>query len=191
MTSVDAYPASQIRRRRASPAEMEERAEFLIAYAAKHGPVTVRQLYYQAEVHGLPGIDKTQSGYNKVQWQVLGLRRAGRLDYDHVADMTRWMRKPSTHNSVESILKAAAATYRKALWNDVEEYVEIWVEKDALAGVIYPVTAEYDVPLMVARGFSSETFVTSQSPGATAMIAHITSTISETSIAPARMLPDR
>jgi hypothetical protein len=30
--------------------------------------------------------------------------------------------------------------------------------KDALAGVIFPVTAKYDVGLMVARGFSSETF---------------------------------
>ena len=26
-------------------------------------------------------------------------------------------------------------------------YVEIWLEKDALAGVVYPVTSMYDVPL--------------------------------------------
>jgi hypothetical protein len=39
----------------------EERAEFLIDYAAKHHPVTVRGLYYRAEVAGLPGIDKTES----------------------------------------------------------------------------------------------------------------------------------
>jgi hypothetical protein len=44
------------------------------------------------------------------------------------------------------------------LWNDAKEYVEIWCEKDALAGVIYPITSLYDVPLMVTRGFSSETF---------------------------------
>ena len=37
-------------------------------------------------------------------------------------------------------------------------FVEVWLDKDALAGVIYPVTAENDVPLMSYRGFSSETF---------------------------------
>ena len=61
------YPASPIKRRKATRAEMEERAKFLIAYAREHGPVTVRGLYYQAEVHGLPGIDKTDNGYNRVQ----------------------------------------------------------------------------------------------------------------------------
>ena len=44
------------------------------------------------------------------------------------------------------------------LWSDTRDYVEVWCEKDALAGVIYPITAEYDVPLMVARGYASETF---------------------------------
>ena len=60
---------------------MEARAAFLIAYARAHHPVTVRGLYYQAEVHGVPGIDKTDAGYDKVQAQVLKLRRAGRLNY--------------------------------------------------------------------------------------------------------------
>jgi hypothetical protein len=48
--------------------------------------------------------------------------------------------------------------YRKALWRDSGVYVEVWCEKDALAGVIYPITSLYDAPLMVTRGFSSETF---------------------------------
>ncbi|MBC7286134.1 hypothetical protein, partial [Hoeflea sp.] len=61
---------------------MEERARFLIDYAVEHGPVSVRGLYYQAEVHEVPGIDKTESGYNKVQTQCLKLRREGRLPYN-------------------------------------------------------------------------------------------------------------
>ena len=43
--------------------------------------MTVRQLYYRAEVEGLPGIDKTESGYDKIQRQVLLLRRTGLLPY--------------------------------------------------------------------------------------------------------------
>jgi hypothetical protein len=137
---------------------MEERAEFLIRYAEEHGPVTVRQLYYQAEVHGLPGIDKDDASYDKVQHQVLKLRREGRLDYDHIADMTRWMRKPRSFDGVEQALADTARLYRKNLWKDADDYVEVWCEKDALAGTILPVTSAYDVPLMVARGFASETF---------------------------------
>src|SRR5215813_8040015 len=36
---------------------------------------------------------------------------------------------------------------------------EIWLEKDALSGVVYPVTSMYDVPLMVARGYASLSFL--------------------------------
>jgi hypothetical protein len=152
------YVASHIRRR-ATQAEMEDRAKFLIAYAEEHGPVTVRGLYYQAEVNGLSGITKDEGDYNKIQQQVLKLRRNGRLAYADIADLTRWMRKPTTFDSVEEALWNTARAYRKALWSDTKDYVEIWCEKDALAGVIHPITSEYDVPLMVTRGFSSETFV--------------------------------
>jgi len=132
---------------------MEARARFLIGYARRHGPVSARGLYYQAEVAKVSGIDKQETSYRKVQRQVLLLRRDGRLPYRHIADATRWMRKPTTHDNVEAALKATAQLYRKNLWLDAADYVEIWVEKDALAGVIYPVTSLYDTPLMVTRGF--------------------------------------
>src|SRR5262249_38860542 len=71
----------------------------------------------------------------------------------------RWQRKPHTFDSVEEALKQTAALYRKSLWTDADSYVEVWLEKDALAGVIYPVTSMYDVPLMVARGYASLSFL--------------------------------
>jgi hypothetical protein len=155
-TSV--YDASPVKRRRATKAEMEERARFLLGYAAKHGPVTVRGLYYQAEVAGVPGTDKTDNAYARVQRQVLALRRAKRMPYDHIADATRWMRKPRSYDGVAEALAATAHLYRRSLWRDALEYVEIWLEKDAIAGTVYPVTSENDVPLMVTRGYCSETF---------------------------------
>jgi hypothetical protein len=159
MTAAELYDASPVsRHHRATRAEMEERGRFLIAYAARHGPVTVRQLYYRAVVEGIAGIDKTEAGYTRVQRQVLALRRAKRLRYEHIADATRWMRKPDTFDSVQEALSETARLYRKSLWREADEYVEVWCEKDALAGVVNPVTQAYDVPLMVTRGFSSETF---------------------------------
>lgn len=152
------YAASPAKKRRATQEEMEARATFLLAYAREHGPVTVRQLYYVAEVHGIPGITKNDGDYDKVQRQVLKLRRAGRMSYSAIADATRWIRKPRTYDSIEDALAETAALYRRDIWNQHPEHVEVWVEKDALAGVIYPITSMYGVPLMVSRGFSSETF---------------------------------
>jgi hypothetical protein len=146
--------------KRADREEMEERAQFFIKYAAAMAPVTIRQLYYQATVQGIPGITKErESDYKKVARQVLMLRRSGRLPYAHIADATRWVRRPRTFDGWEAALQNTAATYRKNLWADREERVEIWLEKDALAGVVAPITEEYDVPLMVSRGHASETYV--------------------------------
>ena len=51
--------------------------------------------------------------------------------------MTRWMRKPRSFDGVEDAINDTARLYRKALWTDAETYVEVWCEKDALAGTIY------------------------------------------------------
>src|SRR5262249_60707781 len=86
------------------------------------------------------------------------MRRAGVLRSDWLADNTRWQRKPKTFGGVEEALRDTARLYRKALWHDADCYVEVWLEKDALAGAILPVTSLYDVPLIVARGYSSLSF---------------------------------
>ena len=152
------YDPSPIKRKRATKKDMEERAQFLISYAREHSPVTVRQLYYAAEVAEVSGIDKTEGSYKKVQGQVLKLRREGRLDYGHIADNSRWMRSGKTYGSPLEAALEISRSYRKALWADKEERVEVWIEKDALAGVIWPIAYDYDVHLAVTRGFCSETF---------------------------------
>lgn len=129
---------------------MEARREALLDIIAVGRPMTVRQVFYQATVRGL--VEKAESGYGKVQADLTVMRRARELPYDWLADNTRWQRKPRTFDSVEDALRNTAAFYRKALWNEADSYVEIWLEKDALAGVVYPVTSMYDVPLMVADG---------------------------------------
>ena len=50
-------------------------------------------------------------------------------------------------------------SYRRAVWNGLPCRVFIVLEKDALAGVVGDVTEEYDVPLLITRGFSSLSFV--------------------------------
>ena len=87
------------------------------------------------------------------------LRRAGTVPFGWLADSTRWQRKPETFSSIEEALEDTVRLYRKALWADADGYVEFWLEKDALAGVVYPITSKFDVPLMVARGYASLSFL--------------------------------
>jgi len=155
--SEPVYQASPIKRGRSTKVEVEARRQALYDIVAAMRPMTVRQVYYQATVHGI--VDKTEAGYTKVQTDLVLMRRAKTLPYDWLADNTRWQRKPNTFNSVQAALDETAKFYRKALWNEVNAYVEIWLEKDALAGVIMPVTSKYDVPLMVARGYASLSFL--------------------------------
>lgn len=120
-------------------------------------PMTVRQVFYQATVRGL--VDKTEGGYAKVQTDLAIMRRTSMLPYHWLADNTRWQRKPQTFDSIEQALLDTAKFYRKSLWSDAESYVEVWLEKDALSGVVMPITSLYDVPLMVARGYASLSFL--------------------------------
>jgi hypothetical protein len=156
------HAASLIRRRsdgRALPsrAEVEARRAALLAIVAEGRPMTVRQVFYQATIHGL--VAKSEHGYERVGADLTVLRRRGELPWDWLADNTRWQRRPQTFDSVEAALRDTAKFYRKALWNDADAYVEMWIEKDALAGVVYPITDQYDVPLMVARGYASLSFL--------------------------------
>src|SRR5215469_6725067 len=157
MTAAPVYQASPIKRARATKAEVAARREALLDIIEAGRPMTVRQVFYQATVHGL--VEKAESGYGKIQTDLTVMRRAGELPYDWLADNTRWQRKPRTFDSVEDALKETARFYRKNLWTDADAYAEIWLEKDALSGVIYPVTSMYDVPLMVARGYASLSFL--------------------------------
>jgi hypothetical protein len=153
----EVYPAGLIKRHRATKTEIRLRRDSLFEIVSAMKPMTVRQVFYQASIRGI--VDKSEAGYNKVQNDLVEMRRAGVLPYDWLADNTRWQRKPRTFNSVQQALSDTARLYRKALWTDADAYVEVWLEKDALSGVVLPVTSLYDVPLMVARGYASLSFL--------------------------------
>jgi hypothetical protein len=121
-------------------------------------PMTVRQVFYRLVSNGVIG--KTEGEYKSTVVRLLGrMRREGAIPFHWIADNTRWMRKPRTWSSLESMLKRTAEAYRRSVWDNQDAYVEVWLEKDALSGVLYDETEAWDVPLMVVRGFSSITFL--------------------------------
>jgi hypothetical protein len=121
-------------------------------------PMTVRQVFYRLVSTGV--IDKREGEYKSTVVRLLGeMRRAGEIPFSWIADSTRWMRKPKSYSSLESMLKRTAEAYRRSVWDNQDCYVEIWLEKDALSGVLYQETSSWDVPLMVTRGYPSLSFL--------------------------------
>jgi hypothetical protein len=152
-----AYRSSPIRRERGSKAEYEARRAALYDIVAAQSPMTVRQVFYQATVRNL--IEKTEAGYSKIQWDLTVMRKAGDLPFEWIEDGTRSVFKPTTYPNIAAALQETAKDYRKDLWVDADAFVEVWIEKDALTNVIYPVTGQYDVPLRPARGYASLSFL--------------------------------
>lgn len=154
MTEV--YGSGRIKRGRATRDEMETRYVALAEIVRQNQPTGIRFTYYTATTKGL--VPKTQSGYEKVQRAILKLRRDGTIPWSWIVDTNRWMRKPETWGSLDEMLADAAASYRRALWRDSEAAVEVWCESESVAGVLYPVTAKWDVPLYPIKGQTSDSF---------------------------------
>jgi hypothetical protein len=83
----------------------------------------------------------------------------GELPFEWIVDNTRWKRRTTTYTDTEHAMRSLATRYRRDLWHDAKAYVEVWVEKDALAGTFADITEKSDVPLMVAKGYSSISFL--------------------------------
>ena len=125
---------------------------------AENHPMTVRQVFYQLVSLGF--VAKTDTEYKSTVIRLLTeMRRSETIPFGWIADNTRWMRKPASFSSLEQALKRTAELYRRSIWDSQDVYVEVWLEKDALSGVLYDVTARWDVPLMVTRGYPSLTFL--------------------------------
>jgi hypothetical protein len=144
-------------------------------------PMTVRQVFYQLVSRGVNAKTETEykgtvgrlltemrllwhrrygdSGFWDFDFETAVRAAAWGIPFEGIADNTRWMRKPNSFTGPEAALNYWANAYRRDLWADTDAYVEVWLEKEALAGVVVDVTAEYDVPLMVTRGYPSLSFV--------------------------------
>ena len=116
--------------------------------------MTARTVYYQALGKNL--IESGQKFYKKCVKLITYGRRAGLIDWDAIVDPTRVPRRPSFFDSFKDLVKAAIGSYRLDRWKNQDYYVEVFLEKEALAGVIQPLTNEYDIYLNVNRGYTSD-----------------------------------
>lgn len=116
--------------------------------------LTLRQLYYQFVARGLiPNSDKE---YGNLGTIINNGRLAGLIDWNAIVDRTRTLRKNSHFDNPQDILKTAADSYRINTRATQDYYLEVWVEKDALIGVVEPICSSLDVPCFSCRGYVSQ-----------------------------------
>lgn len=116
--------------------------------------LTLRQLYYQLVSRDL--LANLPKNYKKLGEAVSDGRLAGLIDWDAIEDRVRRPDIPSEWDNIGDLIDGALDVFRLPRWKGQGTYCEVWVEKDALAGVLHPVTEELHVTLMVNRGYSSQ-----------------------------------
>ena len=116
--------------------------------------LTIRQLYYQFVSKDL--IPNKQSEYDKLGNIINKARLAGLVDWEAIEDRTRNLERLAHWSSPTEIVEACVRSFRLSRWETQEHRVEVWIEKDALLGVISGVCEEYDVPYFSCRGYVSQ-----------------------------------
>ena len=123
-------------------------------YQAQGFVLTLRQLYYQFVARDL--LPNTQRAYGRLGAILNRARLAGLIDWDAIEDRTRNLRKLSSWSSPRDIIAACAAQFRYDKWEDQSRRVEVWIEKDALVGVVEGVCERNQVPYFACRGYTSQ-----------------------------------
>lgn len=123
-------------------------------YQAQGFKLTLRQTYYQLVARAL--IPNTVQSYKGLGEVVNDGRLAGLIDWDAIEDRTRNLQSGSHWSSPHSIVRACAGQYAVDLWEYQENYVECWIEKEALVGVIEGVCTQMDTPYFACRGYTSQ-----------------------------------
>ena len=116
--------------------------------------LTLRQLYYQFVSRGW--IPNSLKSYKRLGSIVNDARMAGLIDWLFLEDRTRNLQRLSRWDDPGDVIKSAAESYHIDLWEGQEYRVEVWIEKDALVGVIEGICDKWDVPFFSCRGYVSQ-----------------------------------
>jgi hypothetical protein len=151
------YVVTPVKRLRRTNTELDVLDTAIHEACATEHPVTLRGVFYRVVSAG--AVEKSEAGYRVVGRQLLKLRRGRAIPYNWITDGTRLRLKPDSWSDLDQMLADAAESYRRALWDDQDVQIIVLSEKDAITGVVHPVTDAWDIELCIVRGFSSETFV--------------------------------
>jgi hypothetical protein len=136
--------------------DLIKQANSIVAeYMAEDYRLTIRQLYYQFVARNI--IQNKPVEYTKLCNLVVNARLAGLIDWDAIIDKTRSTESNIHFSSLGSILSLTAQTYQLDTRATQKYYLEIWIEKEALVGVIEPTCRDLDITYLACRGYISLT----------------------------------
>jgi hypothetical protein len=140
---------------RADSQELIERVnEVIESYQAQGYNLTLRQVYYQMVARAI--IPNNERSYKNLGGLINDARLAGLIDWEAIEDRTRNLKENSHWNTPGDIISSAAYSYHLNHWKGQKNYVEVWVEKDALASIVGQICGKLDVPWFSCRGYVSQ-----------------------------------
>jgi len=128
--------------------------EIIKEYQQQGYQLTLRQLYYQFVARDY--IENSQRSYKNLGSVINDGRLAGYIDWDAIEDRTRNLESQWHFTSPKDAIEQMRSQYVIDMWENQSYRIEVWIEKEALAGVIARVCRENDVPFMSCRGFVSQ-----------------------------------
>ena len=137
-----------------SMAIIDQANVILSTYEEQGFDLTLRQLYYQFVARAI--IANKDTEYKRLGSIINDARLAGLIDWNHITDRTRNMRQNGHWSSPRDIIRSCANAFELDKWAAQDNYVEVWVEKDALVGVLQKACAPLDVPYFSCRGYTSQ-----------------------------------
>lgn len=139
--------------RGASLERIEQANQIIDEYQRAGYRLTLRQLYYQFVSRDL--IANSVKTYKALGALICDARMAGLIDWDAIEDRTRNLRSLPHWRDPSDIVGACAAQFRVDVWAKQPARVEVWIEKEALAGVFERACNTRAVPFFCCRGYTS------------------------------------
>ena len=134
-------------------AVIDQANEIIDEYQTDGLKLTLRQLYYQFVSRAL--IANKQSEYKRLGSIISDARLAGLVDWEAIEDRTRNLKRNSHWNDPGDIMQSVVSSFKLDLWENQQYRVEVWIEKEALVGVIATICDELDVPYFACKGYVS------------------------------------
>lgn len=128
--------------------------KIIVEYTEQGYTLTLRQLYYQFVARGF--IENSIKSYNNLGNVISDGRLAGLIDWKAIEDRTRNLSALQTWGSPIEILKQDSLVFKYDFWEKQPVYIEVWVEKEALVGVIERTAYKYRCPYFACRGYTSQ-----------------------------------
>lgn len=116
--------------------------------------MTLRQLYYQFVSRDI--VANNIQSYKRLGSIINDARMAGLVSWEAIEDRTRNLKILPLWNSPRSIMSAVVSQYRIDKWANQAYRPEVWIEKEALVGVISGVCEKLQVPYFACRGYNSQ-----------------------------------